>query len=126
MCDALVFLIVMIIRLGYMYILPAMYSRVETSNLSKGHDGKLFDDSGKMIKGPDFVRVDFQCMWSRSLLIAPTLYEAIIADHPDGLEGMTFRPTNSSWVRVSSASPHPPPYHTLVHHYPEHQALYPI
>ncbi len=79
LCDAMVFLVTLIIRLGYLYIFKALYGEVSRSNETKGHDGKLFDDSGKMIKGPGYERPDFGDGWADQVKVTGLTADTIAA-----------------------------------------------
>ncbi len=56
--DAMVFIVHMSSIMGFAKILPDIWRLVYKSNNSKGEDGKLFQEDGKMIKGKSYFRAN--------------------------------------------------------------------
>ena len=78
LCDALVFLSILVSRSGYQYLLPYLYREIARSNITKGSGRDLFDASGKMIKGPDYLRPQLKKYWTNMVTLSKDTPDEVI------------------------------------------------
>ena len=77
MCDGLVYLATMVSRTGFLSLMPYLYREVARSNNTKGEGGVLFNESGKMIKGPNYRKPDFSRFWASELAVTHSFSDDI-------------------------------------------------
>lgn len=106
-CDAFVYLTSMLLRGGYYYIFPYMYREVMNSNRTKGDGSRLFDDTGRMIKGQGYRKPDLRRFMKNPLSVRPEIGSLLSVEELRGLGVAVSSPTQFQFV-LSTQSGVPP------------------